>query len=189
MIKKIEYLFIYLILLLPITLITGPAIPDLTIFFTGIYFIILFLITKKYKEIVRTQIVYISIIFWIYLLFVTLFAENQYLAFRDSLIFIRILLIPIFIFYWILSNETNLKKLSIVVFFVVIFVCFDCVFQFLNYNPEYGFGEDLFGFKPDFYGRLTGPFKDELIPGAFVSKFSFDAKSTTLIDRLPILSS
>ena len=85
MIKKIEYLFIYLVLLLPITLITGPAIPDLTIFFTGIYFIILFLITKKYKEILKTPIIYISIIFWIYLLFVTLFAENQYLAFRDSL--------------------------------------------------------------------------------------------------------
>ena len=34
-----------------------------------------------------------------------------------------------------------------------------------------GFGKDLLGFKSDWYGRLTGPFGDELVPGAYISKF------------------
>ena len=40
----------------------------------------------------------------------------------------------------------------------------------MNYSSKDGFGEDLFGFKSNWYGRLTGPFGDELIPGSYVSK-------------------
>ena len=47
----------------------------------------------------------------------------------------------------------------------------DTLFQFFNYNPKTGFGKDLLGFKSDWYGRLTGPFGDELIPGSYISKF------------------
>ena len=36
---------------------------------------------------------------------------------------------------------------------------------------ENGFGKDLLGFKSNWYGRLTGPFGDELIPGSYISKF------------------
>ena len=50
-------------------------------------------------------------------------------------------------------------------------VCIDSFYQFLNYTPENGFGKDLLGFKSNWYGRLTGPFGDELIPGSYISKF------------------
>ena len=36
------------------------------------------------------------------------------------------------------------------------------------YNLAYK--KDIFGFRTDWYGRLTGPFGDELIPGAYLSK-------------------
>tara|TARA_Y200000002_G_C22618039_1_gene636895 strand:- start:21 stop:986 length:966 start_codon:yes stop_codon:yes gene_type:complete len=51
------------------------------------------------------------------------------------------------------------------------FVCVDTLYQFLNYSSKNGFGEDILGFKSDWYGRLTGPFGDELIPGSYISKF------------------
>ena len=35
-----------------------------------------------------------------------------------------------------------------------------------------GFGKDILGFKSNWYGRLTGPFGKELIPGSYVSKFA-----------------
>ena len=54
---------------------------------------------------------------------------------------------------------------------LVTFVCIDTIYQFLNYSSENGFGEDLLGFKSNWYGRLTGPFGNELIPGSYVSKF------------------
>ena len=54
---------------------------------------------------------------------------------------------------------------------LIIFVTVDTLFQFFNYTAENGFGSDLLGFKSNWYGRLTGPFGDELIPGSYLSKF------------------
>ena len=34
-----------------------------------------------------------------------------------------------------------------------------------------GFQNDILGFSSDWYGRLTGPFGNELVPGAYLSKF------------------
>jgi len=45
------------------------------------------------------------------------------------------------------------------------------LFQFFNYSSEVGFQNDILGFSSDWYGRLTGPFGNELVPGAYVSKF------------------
>ena len=58
-----------------------------------------------------------------------------------------------------------------IIFSCVVFVCLDCLYQFFNYRPEIGYGKDLLGFMPHWYGRLTGPFYQELIPGAYISKF------------------
>ena len=99
--------------------------------------------------------------------------ENYYLSFRDALIFIRILIIPIFIYFWICKETKYIKIIICVIFISVIFVALDSLYQFSQYDPEYGFGKDIFGFRTTWYGRLTGPFKDELIPGAYLTKFGF----------------
>ena len=173
MIKSIEIFIIYLVLLLPVTLITGPAIPDITITFGGIFFIILLIINNNYKEKFYQSWVNISFIFWIYLIFISFFAINKIVSIQESLIFIRLLIIPIMLYYWVLEKNLHFQALIFIIFFSIIFVCFDSIYQFFNYNSENGFGKDLFGYKPDFapYNRLTGPFKD-LVPGSFVSKFS-----------------
>jgi len=172
MIKYGDYFFISLILILPLTLITGPAVPDISITLTGIYFILFVSFKYDVLKLLKNNLVYLTIIFWIFLLLISIFSENKILAYRDSTIFIRILLIPIFLYYWIFNNEDNLKKGIKIIFFTILFVCLDTFYQFTNYTPELGFGEDIFGFKSKFYGRLSGPFQD-LVPGAYISKFSF----------------
>ena len=171
MINKINYIFILLILLLPITLITGSAIPDLTVTFSGIFFLIYISINKSYKIFLKNNLVKFSIIFWLFLIFISLFSENIVLAYRDTLIFIRFLALPIFLIFLVFNNERYLKITIGIIFFSVIFVCLDSFYQFMNYDPEYGFGQDILGFSPNWYGRLTGPFYQELIPGAYISKF------------------
>jgi len=171
MINHISIFFIFLILILPISLITGPAIPDLTITFSGIFFLFFIFYKNVYKNIFSEKIFIFSIIFWIYLNFISFYAENMELSFRDSIIFFRILLIPIFLYFWIFNNSQTLEKIVTVVFFTVIFVSLDSLYQFIRYDPEFGFGKDIFGFEPGWYGRLNGPFYKELIPGAYVSKF------------------
>ena len=172
MINKINTFSYFLILTLPFTLITGPAIPDISITLVSILFISLFFFDKKILDLKNKNFIKYSVFFWIFLLIISFFAENKYLSYRDGIIFLRILLIPIFLKYWILLNYKRIYYLSFIILIAVLFVCLDTIYQFTNYDPINGFGKDIFGFTPDWYGRLTGPFKDELIPGAFVSKFS-----------------
>ena len=171
MIKIINKFSYLLILILPLSLITGPAIPDISITLVGLLFLILHFFNKQFIEIYKYKWVKISIIFWFFLIFINLFSENKYLAYREVFIFIRILLIPIIVYFWILNDETKIKNTTFIIFIAVIFVCLDSIYQFTNYEPLNGFGKDIFGYIPEFYGRLTGPFKD-LIPGAYISKFS-----------------
>ena len=49
MINYINILFIYLFILLPLTLITGPAIPDLTITFGGIFALVWIILNENFK--------------------------------------------------------------------------------------------------------------------------------------------
>ena len=171
MIDRLNYFFIFFILILPITLITGPAIPDLTVTFSVIFFLFSIFIHKSYKHIYNNIFVRFSIIYWFFFLFISLFAENVFLAYRDSVIFVRYLALPIFLIFLIFNNNKYLKISTGIIFFSVTFVCIDTLYQFINYDPEFGFGKDLLGFTPDWYGRLTGPFYKELIPGSYVSKF------------------
>ena len=86
----------FLIITLPFSLISGPAIPDISISLTGLFFLCFLSYGKKFSEIYNNKWVFFSIIFWLFILFISLFSENKYLAYRDAIIFIRILFIPIF---------------------------------------------------------------------------------------------
>ena len=163
--------FSFLFLLIPLFLITGPALPDIVITLGLIFGIIYFVYHKEYSELIKINFIRISFIFWLSLIIISFFSYNKTNSFQDALIFIRFLFIPI-LCYFIFFKKSEFFKLTLLVIAVlVIFVCIDSFYQFLNYTPENGFGKDLLGFKSDWYGRLTGPFGDELIPGSYISKF------------------
>jgi len=164
--------FIALYLLVPIFLITGPALPDIAITFCGIYFLISFIIIKKKFDFLKDKFFLISLLFWFIILFISIFANYKIHSFQDSFIFFRLLIIPIMAYFFFLNTEKKIKIAISIIFLSVIFVTIDTLFQFFNYNSEFGFQEDLLGFKSEWYGRLTGPFGDELIPGAYLSKFA-----------------
>jgi len=171
MINRINQLFIILLILLPLFLITGPAIPDIIITFSGIFFLI-FIVFKEVKfSIINNSFVQISIIFWLSLIFISFFAVDKGRSFQDSIIFLRFLIIPISCYFLFFNKNKIFNYLIFIIFITVIFVSIDTLFQFFNYTSKDGFGADLLGFKSNWYGRLTGPFGDELIPGSYVSKF------------------
>ncbi len=165
--KILKYLFI----LIPLLLITGPAIPDIIISLGSIFGIISLVYIKEYKNLIKINYFRISIILWLGLLFISVFSYNKINSFQDAFIFIRLLLIPFLCYFIFFKNIKIFKQTLCLILFLVIFVCLDTLYQFLNYTSENGFGKDIFGFKSNWYGRLTGPFGDELIPGSYVSKF------------------
>ncbi len=167
---SIKKIFIGLFSLVPIFLITGPAIPDLVITF-GIIYGLFFIYFFKNDIDFTNNFFIISIVFWSVLILISFFSVNKFKSFQDSFIFIRFLLIPIFLYFVYFKNDKDLKNLILIIFITVIIVITDTLFQFFNYTSKDGFGTDLLGFKSDWYGRLTGPFGDELVPGSYVSKF------------------
>tara|TARA_B100000575_G_C23124238_1_gene651095 strand:- start:1091 stop:2413 length:1323 start_codon:yes stop_codon:yes gene_type:complete len=171
MISYIHKFFLYLFLAIPLSLITGPAIPDLTITFGGSFGLFWILFIEKRFEVLNNNFIKISIIFWLSLIIISFFAYNKENSFQDSIIFFRYLLIPICCYYLYFKNKEIFHYLLLFVFILVLFVSIDTLFQFFNYSSEHGFGKDILGFKSNWYGRLTGPFGDELIPGSYVSKF------------------
>ena len=169
--KKI---FCFLLLLVPILLITGPAIPDIIITFSGLFFLILTYFKEYDYQILNFNWFKISIIFWICLIISSLFAFNFITSFTEAIIFIRLLLIPAIILIMVFEYQFAIKLLFVIIFASIVFVIFDCLFQFFNYDSKTGFGSDIFGYVPDNspHFRLTGPFKD-LVPGSYVSRFAF----------------
>ena len=168
--EKTKKIFCGLLLFIPVFLITGPAIPDIIITFSSIFFLILIFLNKTQNEIAKLRWFNISIIFWIFLIISSFFAYNFTTAFTESIIFIRFLLIPIVVLIILFEYQLAIKLLFVTIFVSVAFVIFDTLFQFINYDPQLGFREDIFGYIPDNspHFRLTGPFKD-LVPGSHIS--------------------
>ena len=72
MIQQFRILFSYLFLLIPLFLITGPAIPDITITFGSIFGIYYLVYLQQYKTLLSINFIKISIIFWLCLLFISI---------------------------------------------------------------------------------------------------------------------
>ncbi len=170
-IYNLKNFFLLLFFLVPLSLITGPAIPDITITIAGIFGIFFIMFIEKKTDLIKYNLVRISIFFWLSLIVVSFFSNYIEKSFQDSIIFLRYLLIPIVAYFFYFYNNRIFYYLSLLIFLLVTFVLFDTLYQFFNYTPNNGFGKDLLGFKSNWYGRLTGPFGDELIPGSYVSKF------------------
>ena len=72
-------------------------------------------------------------------------------------------------FLYCLENDNKFMSLfSKILFFILLLVSLDTLLQYFS-------GEDIFGYKniSNHGNRLTGPFGDELIVGAYLSKLAF----------------
>ena len=70
MMQLSEKFFSFLFLLIPLFLITGPALPDIVISLGSIFGIIYFLYYKEYSELIKINFIKISVIFWFSLIFI-----------------------------------------------------------------------------------------------------------------------
>ena len=156
---------------MPISLLTGPAIPDISITLICILFLIYSFLHKDFKWL-KEKWVKAGLAFWISLLFISIFALNIYDSFKDALIFIRYIIFAIAISHWLIKDKIILEFFLKILTLTIIFVVFDCLLQFINYNSLEGYGKDIFGFTSTHYGRLSGPFNDD-VPGSHISRFIF----------------
>jgi O-antigen ligase len=178
----------YLFFLIPVSFIVGQAAVSI------IFFSIILLSIFSLKKIVSTFKNYrnydiVLLLFFIYLLFSSIFKDPQVLV--DSILLLRFL-----IFYFITKYLVlNFSIKDFKIFLTIILFCSIFVIMDLLYEKYFGF--DFFGFGKPLGNelRLTGPFRNEPIPGSyllnigfysFVSIYIFSSEAKTSLVKLLI---
>ena len=130
----------YIIILMPVLLITGPFLSDLGVTIVAI----LFLINSKINNLSKyynNLYFKIFIIFWIIIILSSLFSNNIISSLRSSLFYFRFGLFALSLWFLIDKNEQILKYI-----FYSITGCFLCLI--IDGYIQYFFGKNLFGFRP-----------------------------------------
>jgi len=163
-------LFSFLITLLPIVLISGPALPDIFLSIVAFYFLVKSIIYKLWHY-YKNPIVLGFLVFSFYGIIRSLFYEMPWLSLSNegSLFYFRYIFFALAVWHLLDHNPHLPKFLMIVSIICIVVVCFDGFYQ-------YFIGTNIFG-NPKFdYFRLTGFFGDEPIIGrylAYLSIFTF----------------
>ena len=152
-----------------------------------IYSYSIFLLTKiihlNQWDFINKDLRNLLILTWLYLIIITIFIHDQSLkGVVKSIVFGLNFIFAIGLAIYL--NKINVKVIKIISFIFIsltTFIYVDLLYKFLN--PEF---KDLFGFKVNtirnynIFGedinlpiRLSGPFKNELVPGFFLSTLGF----------------
>lgn len=154
----------WLITLVPISIIAGNFVLNINVILVDILFIYFFLKNKiKVKKHVTYIVIFLSLIFLINFLN----TSDSFLSGKASIGVIRFFIFFLALSYF-LEHEDNKNFFLKVTFYIIIFVLIDVLIQ-------YSFGSDVFGNKytTEHGRRLSGPFGDEYVVGAYLSKLYF----------------
>ena len=152
-----------LLSVLPILLVSGPFFSDLAVVVIDFIFLTL-CIKKKNFKLFSNKYFFFFLVFWIYLLFNSIYINLTLDALRISFFFLRF---PIFIFaaYFLLCvNSKFIFKyffLSLLVIFSILII--DGFYQYFN-------KVNLFGMPISGTLRVSSLFGNELILGSFISR-------------------
>ena len=175
--KFIEKVLKLLIFFMPVSLILGNAVLNISSLIIILLLFCLVMLNKKFFLNYK-KIFIIFLFFFILLLLNIIFSINQSLSIISTLGIIRYFFLMIAILYCLETDENFLVNFSKFLFLVLIFVAIDTLYQ-------YFFGQDIFGIKNTTpHGqRLNGPFGDEYIVGSYLSKLFFVSLSYFIVKK------
>ena len=165
--KKLFFLLKFFLLFLPISIIIGNSAININCFIIIIIYISIFFFQKeilsKYKK-----IFYIFIFFTTLSLFNIYFSDYRNLSIVSVLGILRYFIVMMAFLYCLENDNKFLSLFSKILFFILLLVSLDTLLQYFS-------GKDIFGYEntSSHGNRLTGPFGDEYIVGAYLSKLAF----------------
>lgn len=163
--------FSSLVFLLPIALITGPAVPDIIVSICALYFLIKSIFFKLWKY-YQNPFIWIFLVFCGYAIVRSITSEfpSESLTNEGSVFYFRYLFFSLSLWYFLENVKTFSKCLLNIIIICLVIVIIDGMYQ-------YFVGVNFFG-NPKFSSdsnRLTGLFADEPIIGRYVSYLSIFA--------------
>ena len=166
--KRPENLFlIFIISLLPISIIVGSLIFQLNLIIIIVLFLFHLVRFKNQINIFEDKNeLKIFFIIFIYLILNTLISKDWSLSVRRNFLYFEFFLIVLSLRYF-LNNKDVLKKVIFNWLVIICIVSFDIFF-------EYSYGFNILGFtnQTGYSGRIVSFFKDELIVGSFILSFA-----------------
>lgn len=154
-----------LICLLPLAMLTGPAIPDFIVIVTSIYFL-------YYLFFIKENIIYLKkffkffLFFYFFLIISSILSSDIFLSLKFTIPYIRFILLAFLISYLIRNNK---KK-----FYLYFFISCSLATLMLLINSlfEFYIGKNILGSSSKVNGRVSSLFGDELILGSYILKIS-----------------
>ena len=156
--KLNEILFI----LLPLSLISGSFVPDLSISLIVLFFLFNFK-TKLHSKYFKNLFFYFFFIFNLYLIFISFFYNDLVASLKTSFFYFRFYIFSLAVWFILDNNESILKYFFYILLFSFIILLFDGFFQFI-------FGFNILGWNIHPGPRVSSFFKDELILGSYLSR-------------------
>lgn len=177
-----------LLILLPLSLVTGPFLPDLFISLMGIFFILSNF--KDYRYYFEFKFVKLFLIFFSYLIFVTLFSYDILISFESSLFYFRFLFFSLCVLYILKKSEKIIFYLIFSFSFTFLLIYFDSLIQLF-------FGKNLTGYQYDkrsginsFFGEnedgILGSYVVRLMP-IFCSLLAYQFIDKVKFIKYPII--
>lgn len=153
----------YFVILIPAFLVTGPFLPDLIVSLSALFFAI-YIIQNRLFFLFNNFFFKLFVIFWIILIFSSLFSVQKLISLKVSIFYIRFGIFVIFISYLLDNKKNFFNNFFYSTIITISVVIFDSYLQYFT-------GENLIGIpsKVD-GGRLTSFFGDELIVGSFIAR-------------------
>ena len=140
----------YLILLIPVALLTGPFLPDLFVSISGLILLYLIYRDKKYY-LFKNNYLFFFYFFYIYLIISSFLSTDKYLSFSASLFFFRFIILGISVYYIFLNDRKFIDKIYFILSLVLVFLILDSLYQYI-------FGQNIFGLAPRSEDRITSVF-------------------------------
>ena len=153
----------YLIALLPLSLLSGPFLSDLSVVLIGILFFINIILKKEYNFL-NNKFTIIFVIFSLYLFINSLIKYYDIHSIRSSLGYLRFGIFSLAVFYFLEKREQIIKWLFVVFLICYTLLIFDGYYQYFN---KISFFLEI---KTGDSGRISSLFGSELVMGSYLSR-------------------
>jgi len=157
-----EFIIYYLIVFLPISLVSGPFLSDLSVSIITIIFIYLSFKKKLYfyyKNIFSK----IFGIFFLILLLTSFFSLDPIISFKKTIVYFRFWIFVLAV--WYISSKNRKLINHLIISFTIIFLTL-----IIDGYIQFFFEKNILGWPIQGASRLSSLFKDELILGSYLSR-------------------
>ena len=150
-----------LIILMPVFIITGPFLSDLSVILIDLIFLYLIFKNQNTDILLKNNLFIFLIIFNFYISIRSIFTDEIFFSLKSSLPYVRFLVFIFAVSYFLKINKKLEKNFSKSFLLLILVVCVDAIFQYI-------FGFNFLGFRIDNPDKLNGFFGDEAVLGSYL---------------------